>query len=191
MHSLHHELTRAMAEMLQKLNHSLAQSGYSGEPIKMYVAGGMGVHYYCGTRYTEDVDASFSRRVLLPYRDLTVDYVRQDGTPSSIYLDPTYNDTFALMHPDYREAAQEWEGLPDQDRHIQLRVLTPLDLATSKIARFSPQDHEDILALAQRKYFTSDQLRSHAQEALEYYVGNTSWIGGTIDIICSEITDLN
>ncbi len=188
MHSLHPELTQAMSLMLAKLDSSIKQSGYSGDPIKMYVAGGIAVHYHCGTRYTEDVDASFSRRILLPYRDLTVDYLRQDGTPSSIYLDPTYNDTFALIHPDHREAVEEWKGLEDESRIIKLFVFSPLDLAVSKIARFSEQDREDILALARHPYFTANQLRAHADEALLYYVGNTSWVRGSIDLICSEIT---
>lgn len=187
MHQLHPELTKAMSELLAKMDLSLQESGYSGEAVKMYLAGGMAVHYHCGTRYTEDVDATFSRRLLLPYREMTVDYFQEDGSPSSIYLDPTYNDTFALLHPDYRETSVEWLGMGQEQSKLKLLVLTPLDLAVSKISRFSQQDREDILALAHHRYFTAEQLRAHAEEALEYYVGNTSWVHGSIHLICSEI----
>jgi hypothetical protein len=29
---------------------TLRESGYQGEPIAMYLAGGLAVNYYCGTR---------------------------------------------------------------------------------------------------------------------------------------------
>ncbi len=176
MHELHPELTRAMSHMMDKLNEVLQKARYQDEPIKMYLAGGMAVHYHCGTRYTEDVDASFSRRLLLPYKELVVEYLREDNSRSSIYLDPTYNDTFALLHPDHRENCVEWQGIGNERRLIHLLVFSPLDLAVSKIARFSENDQADILALAKHRYFTSTQLQAHTTEALDYYVGDTRWI---------------
>ena len=40
-------------------------------PIRMYVAGGAALHFYTGERTSKDIDASFSRRILLP-EDLEV-----------------------------------------------------------------------------------------------------------------------
>lgn len=188
MHSLHPDLTRAMAQMLDKMEHSIRLSGYSGGVIKMFLAGGMAVHYYCGTRYTEDVDASFSHRLLLPGKELAVDYQRADGSPSVLYFDANYNDHFALMHPDYRENALEWEDIGNGDRALHLYVLSPVDLAVSKISRFSEQDRDDILSLAHKGLITSDQLRTQATEALDYYVGDTTWVCANLDQICTEIT---
>ena len=37
-----------------------------GLPIAMYVAGGAAQLFYTGARVSEDIDASFSRRILLP-----------------------------------------------------------------------------------------------------------------------------
>jgi len=68
-----------------------------------------------------------------------------------------------------------------------LFVLTPLDLAVSKISRFSPQDREDIALLASRRFFTAAELRGRALEALQYYVGNTAWVRGTIERVCAEM----
>ena len=190
MHAFHPELTEAMKVMLDKLHSSITGSGYEGDPIQMYLAGGMAVHYYCGTRYTNDVDASFSRRLLLSGKDLTVAYTRGDGRPATIYLDLNYNDTFALLHPDYQRDALEWEDIGNESRSVQLRVLTPVDLAVSKISRFSQQDQADILALAASGMVQSAELRLRAIEALDYYVGDTRWIHQSLDMISAEIDSL-
>jgi len=187
MHNLHPELTAALSEMLDRLDGIIRRSGYMGEAVQMFLAGGMAVHYHCGTRYTEDVDATFSKRLLLPYDELAVRYVREDDTPATIYLDPTYNDTFALLHPDHRAACVEWTGIGNERRLIHLLVFSPLDLAVSKVARFSDSDQADILALATRRFFTASQLQDHAREALDYYVGDNRWIHLNLTQISQEI----
>lgn len=120
----HPELASALSEMLDRIDAWLRTGGYAGSPVRMFLAGGMAVNYHCGSRYTEDVDATFSARLLLPAREMTVDYVRRDGTPALLYFDANYNDTFALMHPDYRGNALEWEGIGNEDRLVHLYVLT-------------------------------------------------------------------
>lgn len=187
MHSLHPELTQAMSTMLDRIDAIIRESGYAGEPVQMYLAGGMAVHYHCGTRYTEDVDATFSHRLLLPPEEVIVGYVRENGKEATIYLDPTYNDTFALLHPDHRESCVTWEGIGNERRLIHLRVFCPVDLAVSKLSRFSPNDQADILALAQHRYFSVPQLQSRAGEALDYYVGDTRWIHLNLAQISEEI----
>ncbi len=187
MHTLHPELTTALAAMVEKLCGYLPPRDDSNALVCMYLAGGMAMHYHCGVRYTEDVDATFSERLLFPAQELTVDYCRADGTPSVLYFDANYNDGFALMHPDYRERAQEWPGIGKADWRIQLFVLTPLDLAVSKLSRYSPQDREDILTLSKRELITSRALRQHAAEALDYYVGDTSWLLHYLDDVCEEM----
>ncbi len=187
MHPRHPELTAAMGTMLDKLDAWLRAGDYDGEPVRMYLAGGMALHFHCGARYTDDVDASFSARLLVPARELVVDYRREDGTPSTLYFDANYNDSFALLHPDHRKNAIEWPGIGNDRRLVHLYVINPLDLAVSKISRFAPQDREDVLLLASRGFFTADELRTHALQALDYYVGNTQWVRGTIDLICEEM----
>lgn len=173
--------------MLDRIDAWLREGGYSGNPVQMYLAGGMALNYYCGSRYTEDVDATFSARLLVPSRDLAIDYLRRDGSPSTLYFDANYNDTFALMHPDYRDDSIPWDGIGNEKRLIQLRVLTPVDLAVSKISRSSTQDLEDIRQLASLAVFTTAELMARALEALDYYVGNTIWVRGTIERICEAL----
>lgn len=187
MHKLHPELTQAMNQMMDRMDGFMREGGYIGDPVKMFLAGGMAVHYHCGTRYTDDVDASFSQRLMLPFEELVIDYMRENGKQSCIYFDTTYNDTFALLHPDHRESCVEWEGIGNEKRLIHLLVFSPVDLAVSKLSRFSPNDQADILALAQYRYFTSTQLLSRANEALGYYVGDTRWIQLNLKQISEEI----
>lgn len=59
------ELAAALSTMLNRIDATLRENGYAGEPIIMYLAGGLAVNFYCGSRFTADVDASFSRRVTL------------------------------------------------------------------------------------------------------------------------------
>lgn len=187
MHKLHPELTQAMSQMMDRMDGFMREGGYVGEPVKMYLAGGMAVHYHCGTRYTDDVDASFSQRLMLPFDELVIDYMRETGGQSCIYFDTTYNDTFALLHPDHRESCLAWEGIGNEHRLIRLLVFSPVDLAVSKLSRFSPNDQADILALAQHRYFDSAQLQTRAIEALGYYVGDTRWIHLNLKQISQEI----
>ena len=187
MHSLHLELTHALGAMLDKIDAFLKHGGYLGPPIRMYLAGGMAVHFHCGTRYTEDVDASFSARILFPADNLTVDYLREDGTPSTLYFDANYNDGFALMHPDYKDDAVPWQGIGNENRLVHLYVLNPLDLAVSKITRFGDQDRADIRALGAAGYFTANELRLRADEAMNYYVGNLDYVRTSIHLICEEL----
>ena len=65
------------------------------EPVKMIIAGGVAVNFYCGSRATTDVGASFSRRIALP-EDLVVPYETPDGKLLTVHLDTNYNTTFGL-----------------------------------------------------------------------------------------------
>lgn len=178
------ELEAALAKMLEKIDGVVLDSGYSGQPIQMYLAGGIAVNYYCGTRFTGDVNASFSRRVLLPYDELTIDLPSTEkGRPRFIYFDQTYNPTLSLMHENYLDHCIEWEEVGYGASKIKLLLLSPLDLAVSKISRFTEQDQQDILDLAKAGYFRPEEVGQRATEALSYYVGNTPAVKTSIKII--------
>ncbi len=180
-------LQKALDEMVGKIDATLKSYGYSGEPIKMTLAGGMAVSYYCGIRYTEDVDATFSRKILLPFDELVVNYTKEDGTDAIIYFDTNYTPSLALMHDDYEECVVEYANINTPDRNIKLFVLSPLDLAISKISRFSDQDVNDILSLARQHYFTIDEFKNRAMDALSYYIGNIESVKNSITIVCEKI----
>jgi len=157
----------ALAEGLRKLFKQLERRLSLRQPLTVYLAGGMAVHLYTASRVTTDVDAEFAGRVLLP-QDVLVDVVLEDGTPQVIYLDTNYNPTFALMHEDYQEDSIPVDLGLDQ---IQVRVLSPVDLAVSKIARLADNDREDIRALVAAGLTSADEIEERATSALGGYVG--------------------
>ena len=70
----------------------------------MYVAGDAALHFYTGERVSQDVDASFSKRIALPDK-LDVSYRDADGAAQLLYLDRQHSDALALIHENaYRDA---------------------------------------------------------------------------------------
>ena len=59
----------ALAEVLARLQAQLRRGEARGLPVRMHIAGGAALHLLTGARVSEDVDATFSRRILLPEGD--------------------------------------------------------------------------------------------------------------------------
>lgn len=160
---LHTPLAHGLRELFKQLEERLLLR----KPLNVYLAGGMAVHLYTASRVTTDVDAEFGSRIFIP-SDLIVDVTLEDGTVESVYFDTNYNSTFALMHEDYLDDAYLLDlGLAQ----IRLHVLSPLDLAVSKIARFADNDKEDIAALVHLGLTSADEIEQRATSALAAYVG--------------------
>ena len=162
----------ALAQGLRGLFQQLEQQLGVTRPLAVWLAGGMAVHLYTGSRVTSDVDAEFGARVLLP-NDLAVEVTLEDGTRQLVYLDTNYNSTFALMHEDYQDDAIAVDlGL----QYLQLLVLSPLDLVVSKIARLADNDRDDIVQLVQRGLTTAEAIEERANSALVGYIGNQAML---------------
>lgn len=182
------EYIAAFVEIADRIAKPLSALPKRTLPIVMYVAGGAALHLYTGERTSTDVDASFSHRIALP-NDLEVTYRDADGAARLLYFDRQYNDTFALMHPDAREdsVALTLEGV--DPKILEVRLLSALDLAVSKIGRFTSQDREDITALARHGLIRSAPLRKRAQEAASYFVGSLGSLETSIDLACRIVKD--
>ena len=183
------EYVAAFSEIAGRIAAPLADLPKRVLPIRMYVAGGAALHFYTGERTSMDIDASFSRRIVLP-ENLEVSYRDADGGARLLYFDRQYNDTFALMH----ENAQE-DSVPLSLKGIDIavldvRLLSALDLAVSKISRFSSQDREDIAALARHGLIRGSPLRRRAEEALGGYVGNLDTLRTSIALACHIVEDV-
>lgn len=142
-------------------------------PMHVVIAGGAALFLHTGTRVSQDVDASFSLRLHIP-DDLVETYRDRNGDPRSVHLDTNYNDTLGPMH----EAAYD-DATPvilrGVDRRVlDIRVLAPIDLATSKLGRFSDHDRADIVDLAANGLLDPVPFEARATEALDYYVGHPS-----------------
>jgi hypothetical protein len=175
------EYLNAFREIVARIAGALAGVPKRLLPVRMYVAGGAALHFYTGERISEDIDAVFSRRVALP-ENLEVAYRDADGAARLLYFDRQYNDSFALLHEDAHadSVALPLAGLDPSV--VEVRLLSPLDLAVSKIARMSDQDREDIASLARRGMITAPALRKRAQESMANYVGDLERLRGSIEI---------
>jgi hypothetical protein len=179
----------AFAEIATRIARSLASLPKRTLPIKMYVAGGAAMHLYVGERVSRDIDASFSHRIVLP-ENLEVTYRDADGAARLIYFDRQYNDTLGLIHEDAHDDSVPLtlEGL--DPKILDVRLLSALDLAVSKIGRFDSHDRDDIEALARRKLITSTALRRRAEDALVAYVGDTARVRTSIDLASRIVKDV-
>jgi Nucleotidyltransferase of unknown function (DUF6036) len=183
------EYLAAFREILQRIASSLSGSPPRALPVRMYLAGGAALHLYTGERVSRDIDATFSHRIALP-ENLEVAYRDADGAARLLYFDRQYNDTLGLLHEDAYEDSVPLalEGI--DSTVLQVRVLAALDLAVSKLGRFSGQDREDIATLARHKLISSAALRRRAQDALRSYVGDTTRVSGAIAVAVRVLADL-
>lgn len=182
------DYVEAFLQIVSRIAASLEQAPKAALPIKMYVAGGAALHFYTGERVSRDVDAVFSRRIALP-DDLDIAYRDADGAARLLYFDRQYNDTLSLMHEDaYDDSIPlSLEGI--DAAVLDVRLLAPLDLAVSKISRFSERDRSDIASLVRHRGISSRALRQRAQEALARYVGNVDRVRGSIELACRIAAD--
>jgi len=183
------EYLAALREILHRIATSLGASPPRALPVRMYLAGGAALHLYTGERVSRDIDATFSHRIALP-ENLEVAYRDADGAAGLLYFDRQYNDTLGLLHEDAYEDSVPLalEGI--DSTALQVRVLSALDLAVSKLGRFSGQDQEDIATLARHKLISSAALRRRADDALRSYVGDTTRIQGAIAVAVRVVADL-
>lgn len=185
----HQEYITAFLEIAERIAEPLRDLPDKTLPIKMYVAGGAAMHFYTGERVSRDIDAVFSHRIVLP-DNLEVSYRDVDGTVRLLYFDRQYNDTYALMHEDAYDDSIPLT-LKRMDPHIlDIRLLSAIDLAVSKISRFSDQDREDISTLAKHELITAKALRCRAEEAKTAYIGNLDRLQNSIALACNIVEDV-
>ena len=183
------EYVDAFRELVQRIAAPLASVPKRALPIRMYVAGGAAVHFYAGERISLDVDAAFSHRIALP-ENLEVAYRDADGAARMLYFDRNYSDTLALLHEDaYDDSiALTLDGI--DPNVLDVRLLSPVDLAVSKLSRFVEHDRNDIAALARHGLVSSKALRERAEDALSGYVGAIDRVRGSIEIACRIVAEI-
>lgn len=182
------EYLEAFREIVSRIARALESAPRRNLPVRMYVAGGAAMHFYTGERVSEDIDAAFSRRLALP-EDLEVAYRDADGAARHLYFDRQYNDTLGLLHED---AYQDSQALPLEGVDagvVEVRLLSPTDLAVTKVGRLSDQDRDDIAALARRELIQPAGLRQRAEEAMAGYMGDLTRLRNSIEIACRIAQD--
>lgn len=177
------EYLKAFAKIMARIESALGPKR-PAKAVTVCVAGGAAMHFYTGERYSNDIDAKIMARVMLDPRDLQVAYRGEDGHARLLYFDTQYNDSFALLHRNAYDDALPISVEGVDPRRLEVRLLTPLDLAASKLSRFSEQDEDDIRALARAGLIDPAVLRRRAEAALPDYVGNLERIKGSIEVAC-------
>jgi hypothetical protein len=179
----------AFDAVLAKVQQHLRGAAPTAGPVRMYIAGGAALHLLTGERVTEDIDATFSKRVLIA-DEIAMSYRDPDGRARLLYLDRNYNDTLGLLHEDAYDDSRPVEVAGIDRKVLDVRVLSALDLAVSKLARFGEQDRADIELLARRGLIDAASLRSRADDALGGYVGDLAPVRTSIDIACRLVASL-
>jgi len=176
----------AFESLLRRIQRHLARIPPAALPIRMFIAGGAALHIHTGSRVTMDVDATFSRRVLFA-DDLSVSWRDATGRARALYLDRNYNDTLGLIHEDAYDDAVPLDIEGVDPSILEAYVLTPLDLAVSKISRFSEQDRGDIETLARAGLIEAGALRKRAVEAVGGSVGDLRAVKLSIELACAIV----
>ena len=144
------------------------------DPVHAYVAGGVAVNYWTGHRMSDDVDLKWSHRVPIP-PDMQTFEVPDKSAPIGwrlVTIDGGFADSMGSFPPDWEQEAGEIARVG----RFALHVISPLDLAVSKIARFQDNDREDIRQLAAHGLLDPERFEKRAMEALDYYIGNTNFV---------------
>jgi hypothetical protein len=183
------EYLKALAEVVRKISEQLRGVDPKLLPVRLYVAGGAALHLRTGARLSEDIDGMFSRRVALA-GDIQSWYRDPDGRARLLYVDRNYNDTLGLMHEDAQRDSEPLELEGVDNGILEVRVLSPIDLAVSKLSRYSDQDREDIERLARERLIDAAALRKRAEEALGGYVGNLAAVRTSIDLACNLVASV-
>ncbi|MDT8408030.1 MAG: DUF6036 family nucleotidyltransferase [Wenzhouxiangellaceae bacterium] len=143
-------------------------AGGTATCIHLQRAGGAAV---AEARFSEDADVHFNRRLALA-DDIVVRYADADGEDRVLVLDRTYTIEIGLRHPDCFDDAIHL--LDSQNGRLRLHILSPLDLAVTKVGRFQDHDRQDISLLARAGLVESTAFGRRAQEALEYLAADPS-----------------
>ena len=185
------EFSKAVRKLFERLNQiAMAEDGvYADGFFKAYVFGGAAVHLYTNSRSSHDVDVEFSR-YLPAFReeDVVVSFVDENGRPQQLTFDENFSSTLGMLHENYQEDAVPFFTEPGQSLWVYL--VSPLDLAVSKLGRLAGHDLEDIKALAGMGLISAEGVRERAEFALAAYVGNTDRAKTNIDIAVKTIKSI-
>jgi hypothetical protein len=91
------------------------------------------------------------------------------------------------MHEDAHADSLSIDVPKVKRKRLDVRLLSPVDLAVSKLARFADPDQEDIKALAGAGLLDAKELRARADEALAGYIGRVNDVRISLDKACRMV----
>ena len=160
-------------ELIGHLSELSRRLGKLDPPVQAWLAGGFAVYFYTQHRRSLDVDIKWSHKIPIP-PDMRVFEIGGvgGGLPDVVVMDGSFADVLGSHPPDWEKRSQEIYRFDN----IVLHVIDPVDLAVSKVARFSERDRSDIRELAEHGLIDPDVFAARAEEALSYYVGDLTFV---------------
>ena len=107
------------------------------------------------------------------------------GRDLQVYLDQNYTNTLGPLHEDYRERAIPMEGF-EGEQPLHIFIAAGVDLAISKLGRFTDNDQSDIEQLIEYGRVNVGQFVTLATEAIDYAVGNRSAMLGCLKLVTAK-----
>nr|WP_328824276.1 DUF6036 family nucleotidyltransferase [Pseudomonas arcuscaelestis] len=159
--------------------------------LKVFIFGGCAVHLLTHARGSADIDAEIeAARVLRKDEIMAVytppeGYEDSDGRDLQVYLDQNYTNALGPLHEDYRERAIPMEGF-EGEQPLHIFVAAGVDLAISKLGRFTENDQSDIEQLIECGRVDVGQFVTLATEAIDYAVGNRSAMLGCLQLVTAK-----
>lgn len=102
-------------------------------------------------------------------------YEDEFGRDLQVIIDQNYSNTLGPLHEDYRERAIPIHGFANESP-LQLLIASPVDLAISKLGRFSDVDRSDIELLLRLGKIDVQNLLALAEDAIEFSVSGSKGI---------------
>lgn len=99
--------------------------------------------------------------------------------------DQNYTNALGPLHEDYRERAIPMEGF-EGEQPLHIFVAAGVDLAISKLGRFTENDQFDIQQLIECGRVDVGQFVTLATEAIDYAVGNRSAMLGCLKLVTAK-----
>jgi hypothetical protein len=167
-------LSKAVFELLKQLNAEIeSQLTDTDRPglVKVYIFGGCAVHMYTNARGSNDLDVEIEAAEKLDFHSLIVEldtvYFTDpiDGL-SQLDLDDTFQIGITpVVFPDYKERAIP---LNEGEQKLHIYLVSPLDIAISKLSRCATDDMKGIVEIYKKGRFTLDEFKGAAKEAHDY-----------------------
>jgi len=163
--------------------------GRSAGTVRIYVFGGCALHILTNARGSADIDAELKASEQLLKEEIRAVYAapedyEQDGLDLSVVFDQHFNNSLCPLHEDYEDRAillSGYDGSP-----MQVFIAHPLDLAISKLGRFTERDQDDIHLLIGAGKLDLDEFDRLATEAIDYYPCDKGTVTSCLRLILDE-----
>lgn len=180
-------LAQAVRQLFDRALPLLA--GRRSRTVKIYVFGGCALHMLTNARGSADIDAEIQASEHLLRDEIRAVYAapedyEQDGLDLSVVFDQQFNNSLCPLHEDYDARAIL---LPGQEcSPLQVFIAHPIDLAISKLGRFTERDQDDINLLIRSGKLNLKEFDRLAKEAIDYYPCDRSTVTSCLRLILDE-----